>query len=312
MLARVAERMYWLGRQIERAESTARFVSVYANLLLDLPRATRLGWEALITIAGAEDPFFARHEHADERNVVRFLLADERNPGSITASCLLARENARSAREILPREAWEEINELALSTREHATESVARRSRASFLIDVQRGCQLVAGILDGTMSHDASYDFILLGRNIERADMTTRIVDVGTAEIAVDAAGDLEAFTNLLWMAVLRSVSGYQMYRREIRGRVSGEDVVDFLFGDNEFPRSVAHCLDQLDACATRLPRGETCSRSLTGLRRRMQRADVPALLESGLHEFVDDVQAALATSHDEIVATWFSVDASP
>jgi uncharacterized alpha-E superfamily protein len=312
MLARVAERMYWLGRQIERAESTARFVSVYANLLLDLPRSTRLGWEALITLAGAEGAFFERHEHADERNVVRFLLADRRNHSSITTSCALARENARSTREILPREAWEEINELSLAVRDRAGDSVARRGRAGFLIDVERRCQLIAGILDGTMSHDAAYDFVILGRNLERADMTTRIVDVGTAEIAVDVADDLEAFENILWMAVLRSLSGYQMYRRYVRGRVAGEDVVGFLFGNDEFPRSVGHCLDALDACAARLPRGEACSRSLTGLRRRLLRADITALLESGLHEFVDDVQAALADSHEEIVTTWFSGNGSP
>lgn len=312
MLARVAERMYWLGRQIERAESSARFVSVYANLLLDLPRPARLGWGELVTIAGAEDLFFERHEVPDERNVVRFLLADERNPGSIASACALAKENARTAREILPRGAWEEINNLALAVHDGVGDAVPRRGRAVFLVEVERRCQLIAGLLDGTMSHDAAYDFVLLGRNIERADMTTRIVDVGTAETAVDASGDFEAFSNILWMAVLKSLSAYQMYRRHVRSRVSGPEVVDFLLGNEEFPRSVVHCLDQLDACVTRLPRGDACSRSLAGLRRRLFRADVVALLDAGLHEFVDDLQAGLAASHDDIVSAWFSADGSP
>ena len=129
MLSRVAERIYWLARYLERAENTARLVSTYHFLLLDLPKGAQVGWRALPVITGGRAQFAERYPRADERNTLRFLLADAANPGSLANSVAWARENFRTSREELPGEAWERINELHLFVTEGVASALARGGR---------------------------------------------------------------------------------------------------------------------------------------------------------------------------------------
>lgn len=307
MLSRVAERMYWLGRYLERAENTARLVGVNANLLLDLPRAVRLVWRALIDITGAEAAFEQHYQNADERNVCKFLLADAFNPVSVMSSLAMARENGRTTREVIPTEIWEQVNDLYLYARDNAAKGTTRGGRHEFLNQVVSACQRIAGGLAGTMTHGPAYNFIRLGRNLERADMTTRIVDVGCANLLPndDVVRDT-AFENILWMSVLRSLSAYQMYRQHVHDRVNGEDVVAYLLQDLKFPRAVGHCLHEVSVCLQELPRNEAPLRSVTRLQRRVADADIAALLDGGLHQFIDEMQQELGDTHGHIAATWF------
>ena len=186
MLSRVAQNVYWMARQIERAEDTARLINVNGNLLLDLPRNTTFGWLPLIFIVGAEKLFFEKDPHrlADENNVVRFLIGDRDNPGSIISSLAAARENLRTTRDTVPPEAWEQINALYIYARDHVP---TRRGRFEFLRRVIQGAQQINGLLAGAMSRTAAYDFVRLGRYLERADMTTRILDVRSANLLARA-----------------------------------------------------------------------------------------------------------------------------
>lgn len=310
MLSRVAERIYWLGRYMERSENTARLVNVNSHLLMDLPRGIRVGWGSLIAISGTAD-YFRRGaaESADERAVVRFMLADRENPASLLNSLSWARENARITREIIPTEAWELINNLYLEVNDNLSKSVARRERNRSLHQVIAGVQQFTGLLGGCMSRHSAYDFIRMGRNLERADMTTRIVDAGSADLLPHLSGGedvLEPYNNILWMSVLRSLSAYQMYRQHVQDRVSAEDVVTFLLQDDIFPRTVCYSLGELESCLHKLPNSEEPLRAVTSVRRRLLTADVPALLKSGLQEYIDKLQLEVADIHRQIAGTWF------
>src|SRR5262245_52653245 len=133
MLSRVAERVYWTGRYVERAESTARLVKAYTTQVMDLPKGVEPGWKHLVDITGANAPFEERHGTYDERSTIDFLLADADNPGSILSALAMARENVRTTRDILPTEAWEHANELYLYAKASAADSVGRKHRFSFL-----------------------------------------------------------------------------------------------------------------------------------------------------------------------------------
>ena len=159
MLSRVAERVYWMARYLERAENTARLISVYSNLLLDLPRGTKVGWHSLIDISGAQDEFAATHRVQDERTVVRFLLA-EQNEISILSILSMARENARTTREVIPAEAFEQINNLYLFAKENAANGISRGPRNALLEEIIVSCQQLTGLLAGTLSHNHVHKFI--------------------------------------------------------------------------------------------------------------------------------------------------------
>ncbi len=311
MLSRVAERVYWLGRYMERCENTARLVNVNSNLLLDLPRGVRVGWGSLIDISGTEEYFNQETDKADERAVMRFLLIDRSNPASLLNSLNWARENARITREIIPSEAWELVNDLYLDLKENANRLLVRRDRNRLLRQVIGQVQQLTGLLAGCMSHNNAYDFIRLGRNLERTDMTSRIVDAGASNLLrelTESEGEAaEPFDNILWMSVLSSLSAYQMYRQHVLDRVNAEDVVTFLLQDTRFPRAVAHCLGELDSCLRKLPNSDEALRAVASVRRKTDAVKIEELLsEDRLHGFIDDLQQQVADVHWQIADTWF------
>ena len=308
MLSRVAETVYWLGRYMERAENTARIVSVNANLLMDLPKGMAPGWQPLITITGSEALFEKRYAGYEERQVVRFLLGDTENPGSLIACLGMARENARTVRDILPREAWEAINELYLFARDNLQSGLSKRGRYAYLKGTFGAVYAIAGMLDRTMNHDVGYDFMRIGRDLERSDMTTRIVDVRSASLLPEETARRRPFENIQWVSVLKSLSAYQMYRRSMQVRVRRADVLRFLLLNDVFPRSVYRCVAVVEGCMTRLPHNEPPLRALGRLKRWLQGTDVGALEQVDLHEFIDQIQLGLGAVHDETATRYFLV----
>ena len=320
MLSRVAERIYWLGRYLERVESTARLISVYSNVLLDLPQPAKLLWESLLAINGDEEEFSERFAHADERTVVRFYLSDRNNPTSVRCSLNFARENARTVREIVPSNGWEAINDLSLFLNDNVESALPRRGRDDFLNHVIRSCQFIAGTIDGTMSRDSAYKFLQLGRYLERADMTSRIVDVGMANVfpwvqwMVGDRASVEAmevedspYEGILWMSVLRSLSALQMYRRVVPERVEAAEVIEFLLQDNDFPRAIACCLSEVVEALADLPANDLAVAQANAALRHVREADVDTIVsKSTLYNFIDDIQQEIGGVHAGIQETWF------
>jgi uncharacterized alpha-E superfamily protein len=301
--------MYWMSRYVERAEDMARLVNVNTNLLLDLPKGIAPGWRPLVTIIGAEEAFADKYgESEDEGKVLRFLIADRENSQSVLSSVAWARENARTFRDAVPREAWEEINSLYHFTRDNVASGLTKRGRFAFLSSVIRRVQTLTGLLAGCMSHGEGYGFIELGRHLERADMITRILDVRTASlIQGDVPTTLRSFDNIQWMSVLRSLTGYQMYRLEMQVRVQRTEVLRFLLQSDKFPRAVLRCLNELAALLITLgPSHDMPLRTVNRLQRLLVEAQVHTLSQERLHLFIDDLQIGFAEVHTAIESAFF------
>ena len=314
MLSRVAENIYWLARYLERAEDMARLISVNSHLLLDFPHASQLGWESLISITSTEELFAEHYERPDEAKVLEFLCGDRRYGSSIISSMANARENLRTSREILPREIWEEVNQLYLNIAARVEAGVTPRNRDSFLKQVIRSCQTVTGLIEGTLSHTQTRTFLTLGRSLERADMTTRIIDVRSANLLPKTPEDLKPFENLQWMSVLKSLTGFQMYRQQVRLRVRGTDVLRFLMQDTAFPRAVACSLKELSLALKPLPSNEATQAVVDDLVRLLIAADVEELAHEPeqLHLFMDELQVGLNRVHTKLVSHYFDVKHPP
>lgn len=308
MLARVAQNLYWFARYLERAENTARLVLVNDNLMLDLPAGYTPGWQPLVEITGSLDAFRTRYRQADQRSVVKFLVADADHPGSLASSLRFARENARTLREVMPRAAAEHLNRVLAEFAEGLERGIGRRSRAEFLQRVIVGLQAFTGILHGAMSRDDAYTFVRLARTLERADMTTRIIDV-RSQLLQDQTADLQPFEYVQWMSVLRSLSGYQMYRRRRQARVNRADALEFLLLDEQFPRAFMYSLRHIEYALKALPKNRQALRSLGRLRRFLGRVPLVELDSEGLHKLIDRLQLHLGRLHERIDATYFSFE---
>ncbi|WP_295623444.1 alpha-E domain-containing protein [uncultured Nitrosomonas sp.] len=306
MLSRVANKIYWMARYLERTENTARLINVNTHLLLDLPKRVRLGWEPIVDITSRKDYFYSLYEEADERSVIRFMVTDLRNPGSILCALNMARENTRNIRDIIPREVWEQMNTLHLTAKTNARSVQTQRHRYDYLRSIILGVQTISGMLAGTMTHDAGYDFLRMGRNLERADMTTRIIDVRSATLLPDMSEALSPFENLQWVSVLKSLSAYQMYRREMRLRISRSDVLKFLLQEERFPRAFYHAICQVHNCLESLPRNEKTLLLITKLQQKVQHSKLGTFDQEKLHEFIDELQLGVIKIHDSIDKTYF------
>jgi uncharacterized alpha-E superfamily protein len=306
LLSRVAENIYWLGRYLERAENTARLVNVNAILLLDLPREYRPGWLALVDITGSRDLFDARDKRAEEREVVNFLVADLDNPGSILAALRAARENARTLRDVLPNEVWEHMNELFMELKQELPAALGKRTRFAFLQRIIRAMQTLTGELEGTMSRNDAFTLLMLGRNLERADMTSRIIDVRSAQhLPADAPG-FRPFDTIQWLSLLKSLSGYQMYRLSQRTRVSRSAVLEFVLRDLQFPRACLFCLKEVEQHLRALPRSGAVLGTVDSACVFLANASLATLDQPGLHELIDQLQLHIIVVHTGIAQTYF------
>jgi len=304
VLSRVAENVYWLARYVERAENTARLINVTAHVMMDLPVKVRFGWDTLLTIAGSAAGYRGRGR--GEEPVIRYLTADYDNRGSLIVSLYRARESARTVRDVLPQEAWEQVNTVYLEAGRNFAKKLDPRARYNHLNAVVTGCQELAGIVEGTMSRDWAFEFLRAGRHLERADMTTRIIDVRSASLIPGANTDLTPFENVLWMGVLKTLSGYQMYRRQTHGVVRRPDVLRFLFTNPAFPRSFLHCVSRVEESLRNLPGADGPLRTARAVGKLVTEVDPADLGREELHQFIDDLQLGLAALNDRIRDAYF------
>ncbi len=307
MLSRVAENIYWMARYLERAEGGARMMATSSQMLFDLPRETPLSWGTMVDILGAGEKFAELEFEPTERDVTQFLLKETRFPNSLASVVRQARENARVCRDILPGELWEGINDLHYFVGETLPRVRSRSARYDFLQQVISRCQQVEGIVHGTLSRNTLYSFMMLGQALERADMTSRIVDVRSANLLPKDAADI--YSSLGWMSVLQSLSAYEMYRHEVQVRIRGQAVVQFLLRGTRFPRSCHFCLSCVETSLTQLPRAEKPLRRLREIIDRLEREHLQADNLDSVHRFVDLFQQELGTLHEAITDSYFRFD---
>jgi len=305
LLSRVAENLYWAARYLERAEDTARIVREHTNLLVDLPTSVPLTWEPLLAIIGGRQEFDAQYERADELSIVGYLVSDRGNAGSILMSVEQAREDLRTCREVVPREAWHAVNDLYLYVASHHRDGVSRPGRSRVLERIVAESLRTEGFLVSTMSRDEAYEFVRLGRTLERADMTTRVLDVSAGALMATDADASGLYEDVQWMSVLRSLSALQMYHRATRQPVEPAAALRFLLLDAAFPRSVTCCLADVADSLSRLPRSQLVLPACDDARRVLADTPLDDLGAAGLHELADQLQVALAAIHDRLVETY-------
>jgi uncharacterized alpha-E superfamily protein len=306
MLSTVAQRFYWTGRYLERAENTARLLNVYTQLLLDLPPEAGVTMRHLVKLSGSEALFDSKRRWPLETSVVRFMTVDMENPGCILATLSSARENLRTLRDIVPSEGFRSANELYLTADKKLNRAAIRRLRFGVLQEVIERCQQLTGLFAGTMVHGEGYSFLRMGRNLERADMTTRILDVA-GELFVDSQSRaLQEYETILWVNVLRSLSAYQAYRQSVRSRIAPVRVLSFLMNDRRFPRAFAHCLNEVRAAAGSLPNPDLVHTAIDDVEAMMEQVGIRELASDALHGHMDRFQVSLAGVHTAIDASWF------
>ena len=313
MLSRVADSIYWMSRYVERAENIARFVGVMQSLSLGGLDAQ---WSTLVYASGDEQEFERRRTEYTREQVMRFALFDEENPNSVISCVRLARENARSIRGELSTAMWESVNRFYLRMCDFSADAQAVVDNPHrFLERVKRASHEVVGVTSATLSHGEAWNFAEIGRLLERADKTSRILDVKYFTLLPDPTHVGRALDVVQWSALLESTSALHMYRKRF-GRISPHDVVDFLVFDRFFPRSMRFCValaeERLRAISGSPPgvfanRAEQQLGQLTSL---MNYSSVSEVITAGLHEFVDDFQIRLNATGDAVFETFFQLPA--
>jgi uncharacterized alpha-E superfamily protein len=313
MLSRVAESIYWMSRYIERAENVARFVSVNLNLSLDMPGETGDQWAPLVVTTGDEEIYQDRYGAYTQDNVIQFLTLDADNPNSIISCLRRARENARSVREIISGEMWEQINKFYLMMENCRGLDAVLDHPSSFYADVILAGQQFQGVTDATMTHGEPWHFSQIGRMLERADKTSRILDVKYFILLPDPTDVGTPFDDIQWLALLRSASALEMYRQR-HGRISPVKVVQFLILDAEFPRAVLHCLSKINESLHAMSGTDVDGFSnlpeqkLGYLRAELAYAKADEIVAGGMHEFLDSLQTRLNEGGGAIHDVFFAM----
>ena len=311
MLSRVAESVYWISRYIERAENVARVVGVNLKLEIDLHGLSEEQWDPMVKVGGDDTEFLQRYDGPNRASVIEFLALAAQNPNSVVSCLAEARENARTVREIISSEMWEEINRFYLALTRDGARDRALGEAADFFQQVQRTSHLIEGTKNETMEHGEAWHFTRLGRYVERADQTSRILDVKYFLLLPSAADVGKPVDDLQWSALLRSTSGFESYRR-LYGLVSRDSVVEFLLFDRAFPRSVHHCVTQAQASLHAVT-GTPLRRFANEAEQRLGRlvadldyTDAQEVIGRGLHEVIDELQDRFNQVGGAITTTFF------
>ena len=297
LVARVADSIYWMNRYIERAENISRFINVNVHLILDLGFEGSVSqWEALVVATGDEKAFKARYDSYSEENVIRFLTFDIENPNSIVSCVMNARENARAVREVISSEMWEHLNSYYHLIQKNQSKTLAFDLQ-SFFEKVKLAGHLFIGLSETTMSRGQAWHFGRLGRVLERADKTSRIMDVKYFILLPTPADVGSSIDAVQWGALLKSTSAFEMYRKRFH-TINYRDVANFLIFDGDFPRSFRFCVEtalySLECIVERCHNEGTALAEIKTLKSLLDKTNVDEVLRSGLHEFVDVFQRNL------------------
>ena len=300
MLSRVADSIYWLNRYIERAENVARFLDVNLNLLLDMPSGMQQQWKPLVATTGDIELFMGRYGDFTPENVIQFLVFDRKYPNSILSCLQLARENARSMREVISSEMWEQVNAFYVMVSK-ANQNLSLPHLNALLTDIKEASHLFAGVMEATMSHNEAWNFGKIGRFLERADKTSRILDVKYFMLLPSSSDVGTPIDELGWMVLLRSASAYEMYRkRSTQHRITPAGVAEFLILDPEFPRSIRFCLFQVEQSLhqiTGTPLGmwrNGVERNVGKVRSELEYITISEIINAGMHESLDRLQGQI------------------
>jgi len=310
LLARSAECVFWLARQVERADSLARVLDV--NAAFSHSAKGELNWTGVLKLYSCEPDFSKRYKQADAVSVLRYFILDRDNSGSIVSTVMQARENARTLRPLISTEMWEQLNRFYAQMRELAPRDLMPDRLHALLSSVKEGCQTSFGITTETFFRDEAWSFYLLGQQIERADQTTRLVDA-KYQTLLPRPQDIGSPLDISqWNALLRSAAGFHAYRRVHPRELSPARVVGFLLLNERFPRAVRTCSTIASSTVRKLRRehelitGSESETVLTNLRDALMAMSAEQVIDRGLHETLDWIQSELIVATNRLGEEFF------
>ncbi|MDN3686511.1 alpha-E domain-containing protein [Cyclobacterium jeungdonense] len=314
MLSRVANSIYWLGRYLERAENYARFIDVNFNLMLDLPGDLKEQWEPLVLATGDKELYQTKNQGYNMQEVIYFLAFDIDNPNSLISSVSQARENARMVRENLTKETWEKLNETYHFVKKASESKIWKKEDPrEFFESVKSQILLLYGIADSTVARTEGWYFRQLGQYLERADKTSRILDV-KYHILLPSPKEVGSPLDFLhWMALLKSVTAFNTYRR-LYGTIDPSYVVEFLVLNKYFPRSVFFCLREAEQSLFKISGtngsgfSNPAEKSMGELRSKLEFDDVNDIIATGLHEYLEHLQVKINFISNQINDNYFQI----
>ena len=302
MLSRDAEHLYWLSRYVERVENTARLINVNSELMLDFPGDKTLGWQSIIETLDNLDIYQRRYMTFKEANVINFLCYEEANPNSIKNSLIKAAYNVKETRDYLPQSATEQVNNL-LNEFNRGTLK-ARRGQPKDLYKLIEGSQRFFGIINDNFSTGLVFEFIRLGRYIERVDMISRTLDTLCVSKKNSQTHD---FSTLEWASMLRNLSAQGAYREESKGEIERGSVLRFLFKNKGFPRSLNTCLREIDKCVAVLPNNSLLKEEVYKVIERIMSSIVEGYDDVKLHNFLETFKVRFLILTKEYIKAGFT-----
>jgi len=312
LLSRYAECIFWMARYMERAENLARIMDVHETFARDTRGATN--WFSVVQLNADEKDFFSRHDRPTAEAVIHYYMFDAQNQNSLLSMLRMARENARTLRPWISTEMWTQINVFHNRLLEMSVKDVAAQNLSKVCTWIKEECQTHTGITEGTFYRDQGWYFYQMGKYIERADQTTRLLDIKYHTLLpspLDVGSTLDVSQ---WTTVLRCTAGYHAFRRVYPRGMSPTTVAGFMLFNEGFPRSVVMCVRQIDGVLTRM----RSRYDLRGGSAAMERVDellaallsrpIDAVLRDGLHEYLDWIQLQLNVVTTEIAQAFFGV----
>jgi uncharacterized alpha-E superfamily protein len=295
MLSRTADHLFWMARYTERAENTARMLDVnyQTSLLPQSAAVAQVGWQGLLSISELVPAYTAKHGEITPQRVMEFMVKDENNPSSILSCLRGARENARAVRGSLTTEAWETQNQTWLEVNRMLRNGDFERDPGQFFEWVKFRSHLSRGVTVGTMLMDEALHFMRLGTFLERADNTARLVDVKFHAVQSDFFGAAteqdQEYDFYHWSAILRSVSGFEIYRKVYRDVIKPERVADLLILRPDMPRSLHASMNEVVANLQMVGNDQSAEtqRRAGKLRAELQYGNIDEILATGLHAFL-------------------------
>ena len=310
MLSRVAESIYWLSRQAERAENLARFLEVTLLLTLDQPEYLVDPWHPLVEVTGDTEYFESKYQQANSRTVVEFIAFDRDYHSSMFTCLRLARQNARGVRDVLSTEVFEQLNNFYHFVRDSRALQIDDPT-ADFFDKVRSQSIMWNGVLDNTMAHDVGWHFANLGRLLERADKTSRILDVKYFNLLPRVEDVGTAIDDLQWSSLLMAISGFEVYLREYH-LMDVQKIVAFFLFHRTFPRSIYSCVAGADWSLQEIEkqsgadRSSEARRQIAALRHRLENTNVKEVIAGGMHQFVDQLQLEMNAIGDSLGQDYF------
>jgi len=316
LLSRYAEATYWMARYVERAENLARVLDVNETFSRD-SRGWQ-NWRSILQLYRDEDRFDESHKEADAEAVIYFYTLDQRNPTSIISAINQARNNARTLRPLISTEMWIQLNMFCNTLKSHPREDLIEPRLARFCTQVKEACQTHTGITEGTFYRDEGWFFYQIGRSIERADQTTRLLDVKYHLLLPTEENVGSPLDVSQWNAVLRSAAAYHAFRRVHPSGMTSADVSGFLLFHSRYPRSVRACIHDISNRLTqlrssyRLIGGARALEELDEIRTVLDDVTIDKVIANGMHEFIDWIQLTLMRIHGEMGQAYFGHSPAP